>query len=208
MLLLDRSEAGAFSVVAINEPKHKATVARSVGTIQNYRDVRFPIDPSIESLYISVALQCMQRIAIYDPLSADTRPGQATGGEDHVYRAARIVVIPHPAPGVWTVRLLGSGAYSVVVQAKTALALHDLRFDPSGRIALYATAPAPTVAFRLVNEAGDNLAALALEQSPPESGRYEGSLTRPAQRFRVLMEASDEQGNVFFQRMDPRLFEP
>src|SRR5262249_54312448 len=113
-----------------------------------------------------------------------------------------------PAPGIWTVRLLGSGTYSVVVQAKTPMSLHDVRFEPTGGVALYATAPSPAVAFRVIDEAGENLGSLALEQSSAGSGRYSGAITRPSQRFRVLVEAADEQGNVFFQRVDPRLFEP
>ncbi len=206
MFLLDRSEAGAFSVLEINDMKHKATVARSVGTLENYRDIRFPVDPSIESLYISASLQCTQRVVIYDPLNAEVRP-EINGGEDHVYHAGRISVIPHPAPGVWTVRLLGSGTYSLVAQAKTPVVLR-VNFDAPDRISLRTTAPAPGLRFRLVNEAGDPLQNLLLEAAPDNSGRYEGSFMRPSQRFRVLVEALDEQGNAFLQRADARLFEP
>lgn len=214
MFLFDRSEVDGFSVIARNDPAHKATLARSVGTLANYLDVRVPVDPSVESLYISASLQCTQRIVVYDPQSAEVRP-ELAGGEDHVYRAGRISVIPRPAPGVWTVRLLGKGAYSLAVQGRTQFTLGGVSFAGAGpragieqEVNVYLQAPTPSLRFRMVNQAGEDPQPIAFEQSPAGSGRYAARFTPGAQPFRLLVEGTDEQGNVFFQRMDPRLFEP
>lgn len=213
MFLFDRQEVDGFSVIAINDRKHPTTVARSVGKLENYLDVSVPVDSSIESLYISVSLQCMQRIAIYDPQNSEALP-QQTGGEDHVYHAGRIAVIPHPAPGTWTVRLLGSGTYSLVVQAKTPITLNDLNFDGglphSGTpqiASVFVRSPTAALHFHLVNEAGETLQSLDLEPSAQDVSHYTGMVTPGTQRFRLLVEGTDAQGYPF-QRLDPRLFDP
>jgi hypothetical protein len=196
MLLLDKSETSAFTVVALAAPRHPATIARSVGKLENYLDIRVPIDPSIESLYIAATVQCLQRVILWDPQIVEVLPPQS-GGEDHVFRAVRISIIPKPTPGVWTIRLLGSGSYSLVVQAKTSRSF-SATFDGQ-TITASTNAAAPR--FRLVTEAGDPLQPLALEPSTP--GRYTAQIPPPTQRFRLLMESAD-----FLQRMDPRLLEP
>jgi hypothetical protein len=213
MFLFDPSEVDGFSVIAINSRKHPATVARSVGKLENYLDVSVPVDASIESLYISVTLQCKQRIVIYDPQNSEALP-QQTGGEDHLYHAGRIATIPHPAPGTWTVRLLGSGAYSLVVQAKTSIILNGLNFDGglphSGtpqNASVFVRAPTAALHFRMVNEAGETLQPLDLEPSAQDASHYTGMVTLGTQRFRLLVEGTDAQGFPF-QRLDPRLFDP
>jgi hypothetical protein len=200
LFLLDRSEASAFSVIGIAEPKHSATVGRSVGNLENYLDVRVPIDPSIESLYISATVQCLQRVILWDPQIVEVLP-QQVGGEDHVFRALRISIIPKPTPGVWTIRLLGKGAYSLVVEAKTT---RRFSADFDGQTVTASTnSDAPH--FRLVTEAGDPLQSLTLEAAGV--GRYSAVIPPPGQRFRLLMEGVDPQGYPF-QRVEPRLYEP
>lgn len=201
MFLFDRSEVRGFSVMEIGSRQHPATVARAVGTLDQYRDIQVPVDASIESLFFSISLQCMQRIVIYDPQSSEVLPAQ-TGGADDVFRAGRMATVPKPQPGVWTVRLLGSGTYSVVVQAKTPLGLHNVNLEGES-ITAYVSGGASGIRFRLVNEAGDALEPLALDPLP--GGGYSGTLATSAHQFRLMMEGADERGGRI-QRMDPRLF--
>ena len=197
---MDRSEASAFTAIGIAKPKHPVTVARSVGNLENYLDIRVPIDPSIESLYISATVQCLQRVILWDPHIVEVLP-QQMGGEDHVFRAVRISMVPKPAPGVWTIRLLGKGAYSLVVEAKTT---HGFSADFDGQtVTAFTNSDAPH--FRLVTEGGDPLQSLTLESVGV--GRCSAVIPPPGQRFRLLMEGVDPQGYPF-QRMEPRLYEP
>ncbi|HEY4360386.1 MAG TPA: hypothetical protein VGN17_05440 [Bryobacteraceae bacterium] len=198
LFLFDKSETSGFTTIAIQTPKHPATIARSVGRLENYLDIRVPIDPSIESLYVSTTVQCLQRVILWDPQIIEVLP-QQIGGEDHVFRAVRISIIPKPAPGIWTIRVLGTGSYSLVVQAKTNLNF-SAKFSNQNITALTsATAPR----FRLVTETGDPLQPLDLLPAGP--GRYSGTVMAPPQPFRILMENTEEQGQTV-QRLDPRLF--
>lgn len=200
VFLFDRSETEGFTVYALNESRHGATIARAAGNLQNYVDIRVPVDPSIESLFISATLQCMQRIVFWDPQSSEALPAQ-TGGEDHLFRAGRIAVLPKPQPGIWTVRLLGSGYYSVSVRAKTGRGLDVSIQDEAVTASVH---PESAVRFLLAGPAGERLQELNLTS---DGSGYSGAIPAGSRQFRVMIEGIDEQGFPF-QRMDPRLFDP
>ena len=107
LFLFDKSEVSGFSKFALGDLKHKQTVVRAAGKLDSYADIRIPVDASIASLFVTVTLQCMQTVLIYDPLSVGVHPDEM-GGEDNWFRAGRIAIIPKPRPGVWTVRLAQS----------------------------------------------------------------------------------------------------
>ena len=201
VFLFDRSEVRGFALLANGNARHSATVARASGTVSNYVDLQVPVDPSIESLFVSVSLQCKQRVIVYDPKSQDFRPDPNTGSDD-VFLAGRIVTIPHPEPGVWTVRLLGTGTYFAVVQAKTSLNVGRAEFQ-NGQVSIYSM---PGSTFRLVAADGQPIQDLALTPSPDAPGQYSGSLTPPGKGFRVEAHATDAQGYLV-QRLDGRLYE-
>jgi len=125
LFLFDKSEVSGFSKFAIGDLKHKQTVVRAAGNLDSYTDIRIPVDQSIASMFITVTLQCMQTVLIYDPMSVGVHPDEM-GGEDNWFRAGRIAIIPKPQPGVWTVRLVGMGPYFVSVQAEAAVGLHSV----------------------------------------------------------------------------------
>jgi hypothetical protein len=200
LFLFERSDISGFTTIAIEGPKHPTTIARSVGKLENYLDIRVPIDPSIQSLYVSATVQCLQRVILWDPQVVEVLP-QQIGGEDHVFRAVRLSIIPKPTPGIWTIRLLGTGAYSLVVQAKTSVGFSG-NFDGQ---TITAQTGAPNPHFRLISEAGEPLLTLDLPLTAP--GRYSAAIRPPAQKFRLLMESTDAQV-IPFQRVEPKLFKP
>ena len=201
VFLFDRSEVRGFTLIANGNSRHGATVARATGTVTNYVDLRVPVDPSIESLFVSVSLQCKQRVILYDPQSRDYR-ADANGGQDDVFLAGRIATIPKPAPGIWTVRLLGTGMYFAVVQAKSSLNVGKAEMK-NGAISIFAM---PGASFRLVGSDGETIQDLPLTASPEAPGRYSGPFTPPGKSFRVQATATDAQGYLV-QRMDRRLYE-
>ena len=98
IFLFDKSEVSGFSKFALGDLKHKQTVVRAAGKLDSYVDLRIPVDASIASLFVTVTLQCMQTVLIYDPMSVGVHPDER-GGEDNWYRAGRIAIIPKPQPG-------------------------------------------------------------------------------------------------------------
>ena len=91
LFLFDKSEVSGFSKFAIGDMKHKQTVVRAAGKLDSYTDIRIPVDQSIASLFVTVTLQCMQTVLIYDPMSVGVHPDEM-GGEDNWFRAGRIAI--------------------------------------------------------------------------------------------------------------------
>lgn len=209
----DRSEAGRSLVLMTATSLHPQTVARAAGTLEElFRDFRVPVDPSIDSLLVSVSLQCMQMITISGPTSAAIQPEQL-GGENHWFRAGRIAIVPKPEPGVWTIRLQGAGPFFLSVQAHTSLGLHAAKFA-SGHPRLGAenlltvslNAPTRDIRFELVDTAGGVLQPLPLQTVGGQPGTFSGNILPAFRQFRILAAGTDEHGYAF-QRVDPRLME-
>jgi hypothetical protein len=213
LFLFDRSEARSSTLLITATSRHRETVARVTGKLDEpYRDIRVPVDSSIDSLLVSVSLQCMQMITIYGPSGLETKPEQL-GGENHWFRAGRIATVPNPAPGLWTIRLNGAGPFFLSVQAHASLILQTPRFESSpprldaeNLVAVSLNAPSPDVRFRLVNASGETLQSLPLEAVEGRPGIFSGRIVPGFREFRILAEGTDEHGFAF-QRVDPRLIE-
>jgi hypothetical protein len=208
LFLFDKSEVSGFSKFALGDLKHKQTVVRAAGKLDSYVDVQVPVDSSIASLFVTVTLQCMQTVLIYDPMSAGVHPDEM-GGEDNWFRAGRIAIIPKPQPGVWTVRLVGMGPYFVSVQAEAAAGLHNVKVgtgpqESSVSLNIDPSLPDPRVV--LINAAGETVQTLTLDPDPSSPGRFQGVFRPQIKSFRIAIESRDAGGNTL-QRVDPRLFE-
>jgi hypothetical protein len=203
LFLFDKSEIDGMSTLAIGDMNHKETVVRAAGKLESFVDIRIPVDDSVESLFVVASLQCMQTILLYDPLNTGVHP-EDNGGEDHWFRAGRIAVIPKPQPGIWTLRLAGTGPYFASAQVRAKLGLHSvqltgeqekavsLRLDPSTR----------DPEFSLIDPEGETIQTLTLNPDPNSPGHYQGTFVPRAAAFRIAVESGDS-----FQRVDPRLFE-
>ena len=213
LFLFDRSEAGRSTVLITAMARHRETVARAAGKLdESYRDVRVPVDSSIDSLLVSVSLQCMQMITIFGPNGVEIKP-EPLGGENHWFRAGRIVTIPNPYRGVWTIRMQGAGPFFLSVQAHASLILQGAKFESGSPrlgaenlLAVSLNAPSPDVHFRLVNAAGETLQPLPLQTAEGRPGIFSGSIVPGFRQFRILAEGTDAHGYAF-QRVDPRLIE-
>jgi hypothetical protein len=212
LFLFDKSEVSGFSKFAVGDIKHKQTVVRVAGKLDSYADIHVPVDSSITSLFVTVTVQCMQTVMIYDPVNAGVHP-EEIGGEDNWFRAGRIAIIPNPQPGVWTVRLIGMGPYFVSVQAEAAKNFSTAHLDPTAlrlgnpqEMEVFVDPSVQEPRFQFINARGEAIQAVALEPDPSSPGRFQGAITPPAGHFRLMVEGRDETGNMV-QRVDPRLFE-
>jgi hypothetical protein len=185
------------------------------------------VDSAIESAMFSVSLQCLQVVEIVRP-SGDELRANDPGVEYHQFQAGRIVTLPNPTPGAWTVRVAGKGMFFLVLQAKSELTLDRVAFvEPGGRpghegLFPIKGAPRRGVAqklevemsgafrnprFRFVTSAAELIQELPLEAQEGSSGEqsFLGDVTPSARQFRLAVSGQDGRGFPF-QRVHAPLF--
>jgi hypothetical protein len=131
-----------------------------------------------------------------------------------------MVIVKRPEPGIWTVRVSGSGVAAVVVQAQSAIGIAQLQFAPADGT-VFTAVPAAGVenAVRIrmsghttglrasmVSSGFEQLAVLSLSPADSE-GTYTARFTPGAVGFRLLIAGKDDQGDPF-QRMHAPLLTP
>ena len=198
LFLLDKSEVAGTAALAIGDMRHKETIVRQSGKLESYVDIPVPVDAGVDSLFIVASLQCMQTILLYDPQRSSVM-GEADA--DHWFRAGRIATIAKPVAGEWLLRLAGTGAYSVAVQAHATQGLHSVDVQDK-MLSLRVSPEIASPQFRLIGPLGEALQTLSLEPDADSPGRFQGTFEPSAKQFRVLVE-----NGAGFQRVGPRLFE-
>ena len=199
---------------------HRETVVRTVGQLDDgVHDFEIPLDSTIESAYFFIALQCLQFVTVAQP-SGDELRVDAPEVNYHAFDAMRLFTIKTPSPGTWKVRMAGRGFFSVIVTAKTDLALTDVSFVQSG-VTIKGRAPLGTsvrleaamsgetrqVGFHFISMRAAMLRTveLGLEQEAATRRTYAAEVTLPRTEFRVLMTGIDANGFPF-QRVTQQLF--
>lgn len=131
-----------------------------------------------------------------------------------------MVIVVRPQPGVWTIRVAGSGVAGVTVQARSALALAQVEFAQQGSqtfrvipwagmqntIRLGVGGQPADVRASIMGGGFERLAQLALEPGE-RNGEYFSRFTPDADGFRVLVAGKDANGFAF-QRMQAPLLKP
>jgi hypothetical protein len=228
VFLFDPSEVGESSVLMIGAMKHEETVFRAAGTLaEGVHEFSIPLDSTIESAMFSVSLQCLQVVEIVRPSGGELRANDP-GVDYRQFQAGRIVTLPKPTPGAWTVRVAGKGMFFLVLQAKTELSLDRVEFvEPGGRpgheglfpikggpkrgvtqkLEVELSGDARNPRFRFVSSAAEMIQDVALQ---PEGGGGEtqsflGDVTPRAGQFRLVVTGVDSLGFPF-QRVHAPLF--
>ena len=228
VFLFDPSEVSESSALMIGAMKHEETVYRAAGTLaEGVHEFSIPVDSAIESAMFSVSLQCLQVVEIVRP-SGDELRANDPGVEYHQFQAGRIVTLPKPTPGAWTVRVAGKGMFFLVLQAKSELTLDRVAFvEPGGRpghegLFPIKGAPRRGVAqkmevemsgafrnprFRFVSSAAELIQELPLEAQEDSGGEHAflGDVTPRARQFRLAVSGEDGRGFPF-QRVHAPLF--
>jgi hypothetical protein len=132
LLLLAPHEIGDSAALLTAFSNHPQTVLRLAGSVSpGVHELNVPIDPSVESAVFSISIQCLQ---VADVVSPSRAPVTSTDNVTELsnFRAQRMVIVKQPQPGVWSVRLAGSGVSAVVVQVRSAIGIGQVEFAPSG----------------------------------------------------------------------------
>ena len=217
LLLLAPEEIGDSASLLMAFGSHPQTIYRLAGSLQpGLHELRIPIDSSVESVLFSISVQCLQVAHVLRP------SGQLAGGDDVTefssFRAERMVIVKRPEPGIWTIRVSGSGVSGVVAQARSAIGIAQVQFAASGSTTFTAVPTAGvenTVRIFVGGKASDVKASLVsgefrrIAELPLEAGDgfYLSRFTPGADGFRILIEGKDADG-VAFQRLHAPLFAP
>jgi hypothetical protein len=231
VFLFDKSEIGSSAIHAIAARRHEETLFRAAGSlVDGHHEFAFPIDSTVESVMMSVSLQCLQSVDVVRPSGQIL---QETGASDfHTFRAGRLVTLAQPEPGAWRVRVAGQGMFFLVVQAKSELSLDRVEFVREGGrpgheglfptheppraavpqwLAISLTGQVSGIGARLVSSPFEQIAALRLRDSSSASAADEHEfitrVTPPPVPFRVVVSGVDAVG-LPFQRVHAPLFEP
>jgi hypothetical protein len=218
LLLLAPEEIGDSATLLTALGAHPQTIFRLAGSIPSgLHDFQVPIDPSVDSVVFSFSVQCLQSTEVVPPSGALPRDSVSDLSN---FRAQRMVIVKRPEPGVWTVRVSGSGVAAVVVQAQSAIGIAQLQFAPAAGTAFTAVPAAGVENAVMIRMSGhttglrasmvsgvfEQLAVLALSSGDSE-GTYTARFTPGAAGFRLLVTGKDDQGFAF-QRMHAPLLTP
>jgi len=229
VFLFDRTEAGRSMILVQYSGKHEDTIFRSTGILSTgSREFAFPVDSTVESLMVTVTLQCLQSITVLRPTNTEVHAGEPDVN-DNRFRSGQVLILNKPQAGTWRVRIAGIGLFFVVAQAKSAISLNHVGFvEVGGRLghegmfpvkgpvhlgeqrtlSVNLKAPAGETVFRLIDSAGETLEPL--EMGTVDEGEdertFEGKLTLKYAAFRVAVEGRNTAGYPY-QRVLPRLIQ-
>src|SRR5260370_21862409 len=128
VFLFDRSEAGRSMVLMQYTDKHDDTIFRSTGILSTgSREFSFPVDSTVESLLVTVTLQCLQSITVLRPTNTEVHAGEPDVN-DNRFRSGQVLILTRPQAGAWRVRIAGIGLFFGVAQAKSAISLDNVEF--------------------------------------------------------------------------------
>ena len=217
LFLLAPEEIGDSAPLLIASTNHPQTIFRLAGSVTpGLHDFRVPIDPSVESVAFSVSVQCLEAAYVLDPSGALVSGDDVTDLSN--FRAERMVIVKHPKPGIWTVRMSGRGVAGVSVQARTPLGIAQVEFAPApgttfvplpafgveNALRLRIAGRLSQVQVSLVGGADVPLGTLTLAPGDTESS-YLSRFTPRTEGFRVMIVGADEDGFTV-QRMYAPLF--
>ena len=131
VLLLAPEEIADSATLLTAIGSHPQTILRVAGSLRpGVHEFQVPIDPSVESVIFSISSQCLEVAHVTLPSGLPATGGNVTDLSN--FRAQRMVIVARPEPGIWTMRVSGSGVSGVMVQARSAIGISQLRFTTSG----------------------------------------------------------------------------
>jgi len=226
VFLFDRSEAGRSLVLVRNRSKHEDTIFRSTATLSTgSREFSFPVDSTVESLMVSISLQCLQSITVYRPSNTEVHGGEPDVDENR-FKSGLILILAKPAAGQWRIRIAGIGMFFALVTAKSSISIDRAEFvELGGRpgheglfpikgpvhlgeqrtLSVGIRAPAGDKHFRLVDPAGETFDTLDLKPVAEGAGQNEfsGAFVVKHSPFRLAVQGVDEAGYPYQRVLAP-----
>lgn len=224
LFLFQRNEVAQSTMVMTANHTHPATVLRAVGNLSGERDFEFAVDSGMQSILVLASIQCRNAVRLSRPSGAELT--QSNSVQFVELQAGRIQRVDLPEPGMWKVRLAGTGLFVLSVLTKAEVSLAGVGFseasDGSGgegqpatplkdpvlgvpqRLEARLGGQVSNVRFQVVGPAGDPIASLDAT-GPAANGTYSSTIVPSVERFRIRVTGTDA-GGWPFQRTYPVLF--
>jgi hypothetical protein len=217
VFLLDPSEVATSATLLLARDGLDETLHRVVYDFEpGDRAFDVEVDPSVERVLFSISLQCLQAIDVVRPSGATV----AASDPDvtwTAFQAGRQVGVRQPEPGRWQVRLAGKGLLFMVVNARSALSLDDVRLvregGRPGHEGIFRDdaplVPYTTRLFEIRGSGDERIGRLSpvREQSDDEDQVFLSEFRVPGVPFRVVVTGQDSTGKTV-QRVQGSLFQP
>jgi hypothetical protein len=192
VLLLSPGEIANPAVAQAQANFSDPMILRASGTLTGrVHEFTTPVDSTVRAVQFTVFAECVKSVTITAPSGAEA--------EGVRFSTGRIVMLDSPEPGIWKVKLAGTGYFSVIAQVKSPLSMTLVGFELAGvgqdqKIVARLSGPIASARFELLSREGATLETLSLARS---DNRFEGSFTAPAQPFRIAVEGQDSAGAAF-----------
>src|SRR5215510_858954 len=209
LLLLAPEEIGDSAALLTAFGNHPQTIFRLAGALNpGLHKFNVPIDSTVESVLFSISVQCLQTADVVRPSGAIAIGDDVTDLPN--FRAQHMVIVRRPEPGMWTMRVAGSGISGVVVQARSGIGISRPEFAPAPQTT-FAGAPTAgvqnTLRIRMSGRASELRASLVsgqfevLAELPLETGDTDGTyisrFTPGTEAFRLRVTGTDAAGLAF-----------
>lgn len=166
-----------------------------------FQEFTAPVESAVKALQFTVFAECVRTIAITAPSGAVV--------EGTKFSSGRVAFVEAPEPGIWRVKLAGTGYFSAIAQGRSALsfsvsglAIPMPAQEQSVTARLYG--PVASAEFLILARNGSALKAIPMTESA--TGDYQGKFLPPAEPFRIAVEGTDSEGRSF-RRVHAPLFE-
>ncbi|MBH8563198.1 hypothetical protein I8748_13555 [Nostoc sp. CENA67] len=218
--------SSAFDLIEPYLSSNLTSVLSANGTLnEESKSFDVPIDSTVSSSSISVSTSA--DISLVRPDGTEVQPGD-TDVTVTTLSTGRIFTINSPKPGIWKLKLQGSGEFSVSAQVDSPIQLDSFQFVKreieSVHGGLFPTTQEPianseflglaklfgsfnTANFKLISETGDTIQLIDLLGGDPEAtdSEFVGKFKIPTTPFKIAVDGLD-QNNQPYQRVLPRIF--
>jgi von Willebrand factor A domain-containing protein 7 len=189
------------------------------GAVGGARSFTFPVDSTLRSLQVSVAVDSGATSRLFDPLGREIVAGMA-GVTVTPLTGGKLIAVTAPAVGNWRLALDGIGNFDISLSGDSLLELNRFEFVETrgrdGHAGLFPIKSQPlagatqqaratvlgafnTAQFSLINEAGAVIASLPATRGSGEANNDEffASFVLPTQPFRVMVNGQLPAGGAY-----------
>jgi len=133
ILLLDKTEIASPAITRVDTSGANQTILRAAGTLgAGFQEFTAPIDSDVQLAQFKLFAECVKSVTVTAPSGEIVDGIKLTSG--------RMVVVEKPEPGLWRVKLAGTGYFSAVGEVKGGVGLTPIQITDRNLVAFLTNA--------------------------------------------------------------------